>query len=164
MRRDFWEHLGALFESLNTPLMWGLILCMVMLAVLQLALINSAWWPRVSPMERGEVQISPSSEAHRIMEGYSEPSASVWRVSVLVEGGQGYGRVHLLVNGQRVADFGKGWAWATVSPGDLVEIDGYAYRGDLVFRVIEAPPGQQEIKVGQVVVTSGTIARLGLVR
>jgi hypothetical protein len=70
----------------------------------------------------------------------------------------------LLVNGEEVADFGRGSVSIDVRAGDLVEIDGGTKRSHLTLRVVETSKGLLAPSAGQVLETDGTIEILCRVR
>jgi len=72
-------------------------------------------------------------------------------------------RAILLRNAQPVGSFASGSVRVAVSAGDLLEIDGSAYRQPLTFRVAAAP-GVAEPTPGREVTTRGDLVTLGRVR
>jgi hypothetical protein len=72
-------------------------------------------------------------------------------------------RAVLLVNARAVVRFTGPEVTVAVAPGDLVEIDGSAYRQTLTFRVAGLSPDLAAPPVGTLVATRGDIAVLGRV-
>jgi hypothetical protein len=72
-------------------------------------------------------------------------------------------RALLLRNNLAVADFRSGVATVKVRPGDVLDVDGDAYRRPLTFQVVAAGPDLASPRAGTQVTTMGSTALLGRV-
>lgn len=108
----------------------------------------------------------------RLPEGESEQA--VWVNAAVPRGGvpitlhlitaESAPEARVLLNGTTVARFTTASQQVRVRPGQVLEVDGSAYRQPLLFRVTAVDPSLTSPGLGKEVITQGDVQSFGLVR
>ena len=111
----------------------------------------------------GEDQPSGVSILEPAVDVRNEDSSLFGNVQIIVTDGWSLEYACVLVNGVPTTNFAKGEALVRVYPGDVISIDGSAYKRKIDFQIEAISSNIDKSYVSQKITTDGSIVDMGII-